>query len=62
VDITGSLGIRFTAGGPRIVRTAAGRDADRFIAIRAAILPIPQAMQKAENYDGRVQDLLSSGA
>jgi len=56
------LGIRFTAGGPRIVRTAAGRDADRFIAIRAAILPIPQAVQKAENYDGRVQDLLSSGA
>jgi hypothetical protein len=44
------------------VRTAAGRDADRFIAIRAAILPIPQAMQKAENCDGRVQDLLSSGA
>jgi len=36
--------------------------ADRFIAIRAAILPIPQAMQKAENCDGRVQDLLSSRA
>jgi hypothetical protein len=43
------------------VHTAAGRDADRFIAIRAAILPIPQPMQKAENCDGRVQDLLSSG-
>jgi hypothetical protein len=33
----------------------------RFIAIRAAILPISQPMQKAENCDGRVQDLLSSG-